>query len=67
MTQSCLRRASGSGETHFADYFEALPRADVPLSALLDLGEDPGLDKRTATDHDSVDAVVVHLVPVVLR
>ena len=57
----------GNGQHYLADELEPLAGGDVPLPALLDLGEDPGLDERTATDHDSVDAVVVRLVPVVLR
>ena len=52
---------------YLANELEPLSRRDVPLPALLDLGEDPRLDERTAADHDPVDVVVIHLVPVVLR
>ena len=55
------------GRPYLADELEPLSRGDVPLPALLDLGEDPGLDEGTAADHDPVDVVVVDLVPVVLR
>ena len=46
---------------------QPLPRADVPLSPLLDLSEDPRLDEGAAPDHDAVDAGGLDVGPVVLR
>ena len=54
------------GKHYLADELEPLAGRDVPLPALLDLGEDPRLDECPTADHDPVDVVVLHLVPVVL-
>ena len=49
-------------QTHLAYPLQPLPRTNIPLSVLFDLGEDLGLDQRAARDHHAVDAA-----PVVLR
>ena len=53
-------------ERNFSDQFQPLPGTDVPLSPLLDLGEDPGLDQGATGDHDAVDATTLNLGPVIL-
>ena len=53
--------------TYLAHELESFSRADIPLPPLLDLGEDPWLDEGASSNHNTVNAVVVHLVPVVLR
>ena len=52
---------------YLANELEPLSRGDVPLPALLDLGEDPWLDECAAADHDPVHVIIVDLVPVILR
>jgi hypothetical protein len=40
---------------YLSDEIQPLSWGNVPLSLLLDLGEDPGLDERASGDHDAVD------------
>ena len=49
------------------DQFEPFPGTNVPFSLFLDLGEDPRLDERPATDHHAVDACVFYIRPVIVR
>ncbi len=43
----------GSRPPSHLDNIQSLPGADVPVAALLDLGEEPGLDERAARQHDA--------------
>lgn len=52
--------------TYLADTLETLGGGNVPLATLCNLGEDPGLDERTARDHDAVDTRTLLLLVVAL-
>ena len=66
-TRQLKRNYGGPEKRNFSDKFQPLPGTDVPLSALLDLGKNPGLDQGATGDHDAIDATTLDLGPVVLR
>jgi len=51
---------------NLSDEFQPLPGTDVPLSSFFDLGKNPGLDQRAASDHYAIDATTLNLRPVIL-
>ena len=52
--------------TYLSNEFQPFPGADIPLSSLLDLSEDPGLDQSPTRDHDPVYSTVFNLLPIIL-
>jgi hypothetical protein len=51
---------------NFSDELQPLPGTDIPISSFFDLGENPGLDQSTASDHYTVDATTLDIRPVIL-
>lgn len=56
-----------SEKRNFSDKFQPLPGTDVPLSPLLDLGENPGFDQGATGNHNAIDATTLNLGPVIMR
>ena len=60
------RTTEDFGNSNFSDKFQPLPGTDVPLSPLLDLGENPWLDQCATGDHHAVNATTLNLGPIIM-